>query len=148
MKTFLFILIILAAIGALVSVIRGVIYMLRTTKEDLAGPGPNRSALAQNRMMWRRIQFQAIAVILAVFLLQGGLVGLAGSLLGVALAYGLLVFFSRIFKSPDGSPMFTAQLAPALALQATLLACLVGVLAAVIPARRAARMDPVQAIRT
>lgn len=85
--------------------------------------------------------------ILAVFLLQGGLVGLVGSLLGVALAYGLLVFFSHVFKSPDGSPMFTAQLAPLLALQATVLACVVGVLAAAIPARRAARMDPVQAIR-
>lgn len=85
--------------------------------------------------------------ILAVFLLQGGLVGLAGSLLGILLAYGLLVVFSNIFRAPDGGPMFTAQLAPALALQATLLACVVGVLAAVIPARRAARMDPVQAIR-
>lgn len=85
--------------------------------------------------------------ILVVFLLQGGLVGLAGSLLGIVLAYGLLVVFSNIFRSPDGSPMFTAQLAPALALQATLLACVVGLLAAVIPARRAARMDPVQAIR-
>jgi lipoprotein-releasing system permease protein len=85
--------------------------------------------------------------ILTVFLLQGGLVGLAGSLLGIALAYALLLVFSQIFRSPDGGPMFTAQLAPALALQATLLACVVGVLAAVIPARRAARMDPVQAIR-
>ena len=85
--------------------------------------------------------------ILTVFLLQGGLVGLAGSLLGILLAYGLLVVFSNIFRAPDGSPMFTAQLAPALALQAALLACAVGVLAAVIPARRAARMDPVQAIR-
>ncbi len=85
--------------------------------------------------------------ILAVFLLQGGLVGLAGSLLGIVLAYALLVFSSQVFKSPDGAPLFTAQLAPLLALQATLLACVVGVLAAVIPARRAARMDPVQAIR-
>jgi lipoprotein-releasing system permease protein len=85
--------------------------------------------------------------ILTVFLLQGGLVGLAGSLLGILLAYGLLVVFSNIFRAPDGGPMFTAQLAPALALQAALLACAVGVLAAVIPARRAARMDPVQAIR-
>ncbi|NLD55677.1 MAG: ABC transporter permease [Burkholderiaceae bacterium] len=86
--------------------------------------------------------------ILAVFLLQGGLVGLVGSLLGIALAYGLLVFFSRVIKSPDGGAMFAAELAPMLALQAALLACVVGLLAAVIPARRAARMDPVQAIRS
>ena len=66
MKTFLFILIILAAIGAVVSVIRGVIIMLKTSREDLEGPGPNRSGLAQNRMMWRRIQFQALAVVFAI----------------------------------------------------------------------------------
>ena len=71
----------------------------------------------------------------------------AAWLLGVALAYTLLVVFSHIFRSPDGGPMFTAQLAPMLVLQATLLACIVGLVAAVIPARRAARMDPVQAIR-
>ena len=85
--------------------------------------------------------------IMTVFLLQGGLVGLVGSVLGVGLAYTLLVVFSRIFKSPDGSQMFAAQLDPLLILQAALLACVVGLLAAVIPARRAARMDPVQAIR-
>lgn len=85
--------------------------------------------------------------IMAVFLLQGGLVGLAGSLLGAALAGTLLVVFSRIFKSPDGSPLFSAQLDPQLVLLATLVACGVGLAAAAIPARRAARMDPVQAIR-
>ena len=85
--------------------------------------------------------------IMAVFLLQGGLVGVLGSLLGTLLAYLLLVVFSRIFKSPDGSPLYVAQIEPLLLLAASLLATGVGVLAALIPARRAARMDPVQAIR-
>ncbi len=86
--------------------------------------------------------------IMAVFLLQGGLVGLAGSVLGSALAFALLVVFSHVFKSPDGSPMFAAQLDPMLVLLASLVACGVGLAAAVIPARSAARMDPVQAIRS
>jgi lipoprotein-releasing system permease protein len=85
--------------------------------------------------------------IMAIFLLQGGLVGLAGSALGSALAYGLLVLFARIFKSPDGSAMFAAQLDPMLVVMASVLACGVGLAAAVVPARSAARMDPVQAIR-
>ena len=85
--------------------------------------------------------------IMAIFLLQGGLVGLAGSVAGAALAYTLLVVFSHIFKSPDGSQLFAAQLEPALVLLASVVACGVGLAAAVIPARRAARMDPVQAIR-
>ena len=85
--------------------------------------------------------------IMMVFLLQGGFVGLAGSVLGSVLAYGLLVFFSTVLKTPDGSPMFAPRLDPLLALMAALIALVVGLLAAVIPARRAARMDPVQAIR-
>lgn len=85
--------------------------------------------------------------IMAVFLLQGGFVGFAGSVLGSALAYGLLVFFSTVLKSPDGSPLFAPKLDPLLALMAAAIAFFVGLAAAVIPARRAARMDPVQAIR-
>ena len=78
--------------------------------------------------------------------LQGGLAGLV---LGSALAFGLLVVvvFSHIFKSPDGSALFSAQLDPMLVLLASVVACGVGLAAAAIPARSAARMDPVQAIR-
>jgi len=86
--------------------------------------------------------------IMAIFLLQGGLVGLVGSVFGSLLAYALLVIFSHIFKAPDGSALFSAQLDPVLVLLASLVACGVGLAAAVIPARSAARMDPVQAIRT
>ena len=85
--------------------------------------------------------------IMTVFLLQGGLVGLAGSVLGSALAFSLLVVFSRVFKSPDGGSLFSAQLDPMLVLLASVVACGVGLAAAAIPARSAARMDPVQAIR-
>ena len=86
--------------------------------------------------------------IMAVFLLQGGLVGLLGSALGSALAYALLVVFSTVFKSPDGTAMFAPELDMKLVLLASLLACGVGLLAALVPARNAARMDPVQAIRS
>jgi lipoprotein-releasing system permease protein len=86
--------------------------------------------------------------IMSVFLLQGGLVGLVGSVLGALLAYSLLVVFSHVFKGTDGMPMLPAELDPALVLMASVVACVVGVVAAAVPARSAARMDPVQAIRT
>lgn len=85
--------------------------------------------------------------IMWVFLLQGALMGVLGSALGAVLAYGLLVLFSHIFKAPDGSAMYVAVLDGPLVLAASVLACAIGMLAALMPARRAARMDPVQAIR-
>ena len=56
--------------------------------------------------------------IMTVFLLQGGLVGLAGSVLGSAPAFGLLVVVSHVFKSPDGGSLFSAQLDPMQAIRA------------------------------
>jgi len=85
--------------------------------------------------------------ILAVFLLQGGIVGLGGSLLGTALGAALAVGFTRVARNADGSPLFPIVLQPELFVSSATLATLVGVLAAWLPARRAARLDPVEAIR-
>jgi hypothetical protein len=69
MQTFLIILIVVAAIGALVSLVRGIILFLKTSQADLTGTGPNVSGLRQNKMMWRRLQFQAAAIILVMLFL-------------------------------------------------------------------------------
>lgn len=82
-----------------------------------------------------------------VFLLQGAVVGALGSLLGVALAVVLIAGFTRFARGSDGLPLFSIGLPPALALQVALGATIAGVLAAVAPARRAAALDPAQAIR-
>ncbi|MDH7640067.1 HIG1 domain-containing protein [Sphingomonas oryzagri] len=72
MQTILAILVVLFAIGALVALVRGIIIFLRTKDEELRrdpSEGPSQSSLRQNNMMWRRIQFQALAVIAAVLVL-------------------------------------------------------------------------------
>ena len=69
MQTFLVVLMILAALGALAALVRGIVIFLQTTEKDLKGDGVSASGLRQNKMMWRRIQFQAIAVLLAVLVL-------------------------------------------------------------------------------
>jgi lipoprotein-releasing system permease protein len=84
---------------------------------------------------------------LQVFLIQGALVGAVGSVLGSLLAFALLNTFSAIYRNADGSPLFAAELEPRFILMAALVATGVGLASALIPARRAARMDPVQAIR-
>ncbi|MEW6695292.1 MAG: ABC transporter permease [Pseudomonadota bacterium] len=85
--------------------------------------------------------------ILGVFLLQGALVGLGGSLLGAGLGGALAVGFTRIARNADGSPLFPIVLEAELFVSTALLATVVGVLAAWLPAVRAARLDPVEAIR-
>jgi lipoprotein-releasing system permease protein len=85
--------------------------------------------------------------VMGVFLLQGALVGLLGAVVGVVLAAGMIELFTRFVKGSDGLPLFAIALAPGVALQVALLAWAAGVLAALAPARRAARMDPAQAIR-
>ena len=85
--------------------------------------------------------------IMAVFLLQGSFYGLAGSALGSALALGLVQFFSRITRNADGSALVSPDLDLSVIISACALALVVGLLAAALPARRAAKLDPVQAIR-
>lgn len=87
------------------------------------------------------------AQILRVFLIQGGMVGLLGSVLGTGIAMGMIKIFTTFVRGADGLPLFSITLPPETALQTMLLALAAGLLAAVAPARRAARMDPAQAIR-
>ncbi len=85
--------------------------------------------------------------ILRVFLLQGAIIGLAGAVMGSALGTALMWLLSRVLKAPDGSPFVKLQLAPELYIVAVAVAIVCGVLAAIVPARRAAGLDPAQAIR-
>ena len=85
--------------------------------------------------------------VLRVFLLQGAIVGALGSTLGILFAVLLIRAFTTFVRGADGLPLFDISLAPALALQVAALATLCGILAAVAPARRAAALDPAQAIR-
>jgi len=86
--------------------------------------------------------------VLRVFLIQGGAMGLAGSVLGSLLAWSFLLVWRAIAKNPDGTPMFIIEMEPSLFAIAAVGATLVGILAAAAPARRAARLDPVVAIRS
>jgi lipoprotein-releasing system permease protein len=79
---------------------------------------------------------------LRVFLVQGALFGLAGSVLGGLAGYGLVGAFNTF-----GPKLFFIPLDPWLPVAAALLATVTGTVSAAVPARRAARLDPVEAIR-
>jgi lipoprotein-releasing system permease protein len=85
--------------------------------------------------------------VLAVFLIQGGVLGFVGALIGSGLGALLAKGFEGIARGPDGTPKFPVPLELSLFVASAALATGVGLLAAVLPARRASRIDPAQAIR-
>jgi len=85
--------------------------------------------------------------ILRVFLLEGAVLGLVGSLFGSALGGAAIVLWGVLLKNPDGTPLFPLDLDAKLFIAAAVLATLSGLIAAYLPALRGARVDPVVAIR-
>jgi lipoprotein-releasing system permease protein len=85
--------------------------------------------------------------VLRLFLIQGAVVGAVGSAVGLLLAVALIFLFTHFVRGSDGLPLFDISLPLNTALQVALVATVCGVVAAIAPARRAARLDPAQAIR-
>jgi lipoprotein-releasing system permease protein len=82
-----------------------------------------------------------------IFLLQGAILGTAGSLVGIALGTALALFFASQVRNPDGSATFPVDLTLWLYARSVAVALSVGVAAALIPARNAGRLDPATVIR-
>ena len=87
------------------------------------------------------------AQVMRVFLLQGGLLGFGGAVLGCLLGLLFLQLWLQMARGADGTPMFTVTIDTVMLVEALTLATLTGLLAALAPAVRAARLDPVVAIR-
>ncbi|KHL24523.1 glutamyl-tRNA synthetase [Croceibacterium mercuriale] len=72
MNTFLVIVIIILAVLVVVSMVRGIVAFMQTTKIDLeSGDSTNLVELQerQNKMMFNRIKYQALAIVVVALLL-------------------------------------------------------------------------------
>lgn len=83
-----------------------------------------------------------------VFLLQGAVVGFTGALVGTAFGLLLVAVFSGVLRSASGAPLFVLEFDFSLTFLVLGVATVLGVVASVLPARNAARLDPAQAIRS
>lgn len=80
--------------------------------------------------------------ILRVFLIQGAMLGAIGAVFGMAGGYVLVYLFNGF-----GARLFFVSVHPEVTITALFIAICTGVLAAALPARRASRYDPAEAIR-
>jgi putative ABC transport system permease protein len=78
--------------------------------------------------------------ILWQFLVEAATLTLMGGLLGIAVGLGLGQILKRVLDLQSGVPLWSAVLA-------TVVSILIGLVFGLLPANRAARMDPVEALR-
>jgi lipoprotein-releasing system permease protein len=82
-----------------------------------------------------------------IFLLQGLMLGVAGAIVGVALGLGLAYAFTKFALNPDGTPVVSLFIDPKFITLSAVIAIVVSALAAMIPARKSSRLNPIEVIR-
>jgi lipoprotein-releasing system permease protein len=82
-----------------------------------------------------------------IFLFQGLLLGMAGAVLGVAFGFGLLFSFSKFALNPDGTPVVPLFIDYRFIAFSAMVAVLASMLAALIPARKSSKLNPIEVIR-
>ena len=82
-----------------------------------------------------------------VFLFEGFFLGIAGAALGVLLGLGLSYAFTKFALNPDGTPVVSLLIDPSFITVSAVIAVVSATLASLIPARRSARLDPMEVIR-
>lgn len=85
--------------------------------------------------------------VLRIFLIQGGLLGLIGAIVGCVVGIGGLAWFHSLIRQADGTELFPFLIERHILIITLLIATLTGLLAATAPALRAAKLDPAAAIR-
>ncbi|WP_160671749.1 ABC transporter permease [Clostridium sp. C8-1-8] len=82
-----------------------------------------------------------------IFLFEGFLLGIMGTVIGVALGLGLSFSFSTFVKNPDGTPLVDLYINYKFIGLSALVALLASTIAALIPARGSSKLNPIEVIR-
>lgn len=82
-----------------------------------------------------------------IFLCQGVVLGLFGSILGVIFGLGLSFAFTTFAVNPDGTPVVALFIDPGFIALSSAIALVSAAAASLIPARRSSRLDPMEVIK-
>lgn len=82
-----------------------------------------------------------------IFLFEGLILGFFGALFGILLGLGLSVAFTKFALNPDGTPVIDLYISYPFIAFSGLIAVLASVLAALFPAIRSSRLNPIDIIR-
>jgi lipoprotein-releasing system permease protein len=82
-----------------------------------------------------------------IFIYQGFLLGLIGSIVGIFLGLGLLFAFNYFTTEPDGSTIIDLYIEYDFIIRSWLIALFASTIAGIIPARKSLRLNPIEVIR-
>ncbi|QGA79939.1 ABC transporter permease [Candidatus Nanohalobium constans] len=85
--------------------------------------------------------------ILALFMIESGMVGMIGGLLGATVGIGLSYVAAALIKSSVSLP-FQPYVSPELVFGAIFFSFIVGMISGALPARKASKKEPVEALRS
>src|SRR5207237_433329 len=108
-------------------------------------PGPLRSSIDVSQITQGIAVYATTVNVTGEFLLEATFIGVVGGLLGYGLGVLIVVIRNVFFPAADGSTLFL--ITPTLTVIALGFATVLGALAGVLPAWRAASLDPVIALR-
>lgn len=82
-----------------------------------------------------------------IFFYQGLILGVLGGLMGIALGFALAYSFTVFARNADGTPIVALSIDPAFFALSFVIAVVASSLAALIPARKSSRLDPIEVIK-
>lgn len=82
-----------------------------------------------------------------IFLFQGVILGMFGAVLGVSFGLGLTVMFTKFAVNADGTPIVQLYFNPKFIILSAVLAITSSSIAALIPAKKSAKLDPIEVIK-
>ncbi len=85
--------------------------------------------------------------ILTIFLVESGIYGLVGGMIGVITGFGIAKLIELIAVYAQGLEIFKIQFSPTLITSLLLFSFIVGAISGLLPARQASNLEPVQALR-